>query len=189
MSAVNRKWTDGMLTTEDWWAVWLGLIMFFAGLMTILGIDLLGWMTKLKTWEITQLLGDFSWSKLLKPTSKFYSELHPLFSLFITYLVFAGLTSIGAYYQRLDVKQFLKGFTLLFLITWVCWMIGHEAHFKAIDAVVKGKNYFEIYDLSWGLQLGVGFSSGLFSINYLGLALLLQLRRHGLQEDHLHLVF
>jgi len=35
MSAVNRKWTDGMLTTEDWWAVWLGLIMFFAGLMTI----------------------------------------------------------------------------------------------------------------------------------------------------------
>ena len=158
MSAVNRKWTDGMLTTEDWWAVWLGLIMFFAGLMTIWGIDLLGWMTKLKTWEITQLLGDFSWSKLLKPTSKFYSELHPLFSLFITYLVFAGLTSIGAYYQRLDVKQFLKGFTLLFLITWACWMIGHEAHFKAIDAVVKGKNYFEIYDLSWGLQLGGGFS-------------------------------
>jgi len=40
MSAVNRKWTDGMLTTEDWWAVWLGLIMFFAGLMTIWGIDL-----------------------------------------------------------------------------------------------------------------------------------------------------
>ncbi|MEE9160279.1 MAG: putative sulfate exporter family transporter, partial [Gammaproteobacteria bacterium] len=158
MSTVNRKWTDGMLNTEDWWAVWLGLIMFFAGLMTVWGIDLLGWMTKLKTWEITHLLGDFSWSKLLKPSSKAYGELHPLLSLLITYLVFAGITSIGAYYQRLDVKQFLKGFTLLFLITWVCWIIGHEAHFKAIDAVVKGKNSFEVYDLSWGMQLGGGFS-------------------------------
>jgi uncharacterized membrane protein YadS len=158
MSAVNRKWTDGMLTTEDWWAVWLGLIIFFAGLMTIFSIDILGWMTKLKTWEMTHLLGDFSWSMILKPASKSYSELHPLVSLFITYLMFAGLTSIGAYYQRLDVKQFLKGFTLLFIITWACWIVGHEAHFKAIDAVVKGNNYFEVYDLSWGLQLGGGFS-------------------------------
>ena len=78
-----------MLSTEDWWAVWLGLIMFFAGLMTIWGIDLLGWMTKLKTLEVTHLLGDFSWSRILKPASKSYSELHPLFSLLITYLVFA----------------------------------------------------------------------------------------------------
>ena len=33
--AVNRRWYSGMLTTEDWWAVWLGLIMFFAGMMSI----------------------------------------------------------------------------------------------------------------------------------------------------------
>ena len=47
--AVNRKWTDGMLSTEDWWAVWLGLILFFAGLLAIWGVDLVGWMTKIKT--------------------------------------------------------------------------------------------------------------------------------------------
>ncbi len=158
MTTVNRKWTDGMLSTEDWWAVWLGLIFFFAGLMTIWDIHLLGWMTKIKTWEFSHLLGDFSWDKLLKPANKSYSELHPLLSLFITYVVFSGLTSIGAYFQRLDVKQFLKGFTLLFLITWLCWIIGHEAHLKSVDAVVKGKNYFEHFDLSWGLQLGGGFS-------------------------------
>jgi len=90
MATVNRKWSDGMLSSEDWWAVWLGLIMFFAGLMTIWGIDLVGWMTKLNTWELSHLLADFSWSRLLKPASKSYGELHPLFSLFITYLVFAG---------------------------------------------------------------------------------------------------
>jgi len=158
MATTNRKWNDGMLNTEDWWAVWLGLIMFFAGLMTIWGIDLVGWMTKLKTWEFTHLIKDFSWANLLKPASKTYGELHPLLTLFITYVVFTVLTAIGAYFQRLDVKQFVKGFTILFLITWTCWIIGHEAHFKAVDAVVKGKNYFEIYDLSWGLQLGGGFS-------------------------------
>ena len=158
MATVNRKWTDGMLGSEDWWAVWLGLIMFFAGLMTIWGVDLVGWMTKLNTWELSHLLADFSWSKLLKPASKSYGELHPLLSLFSTYLVFAGLSSIGAYFQRLDVLRFLKGFTFLFIVTWTCWIVGHEAHFKAVDAVVKGKNYFEVYDLSWGLQLGGGFS-------------------------------
>jgi uncharacterized membrane protein YadS len=158
MATVNRKWTDGMLTTEDWWAVWLGLIMFIAGLMTIWGIDLLGWMTKIKTWELSNLLGDFSWVKLLKPASKSYSELHPLLSFFVTYVVFAVLVGIGAYFQKLNLKRFFAGFTILFFITWLCWIIGHEAHFKAVDAVVKGKNYFDVYDLSWGLQLGGGFS-------------------------------
>ena len=147
-----------MLRSEDWWAVWLGLIMFFAGLITIWGVDTVGWMTKLLTWEVTRLLDDFSWAKILKPAGKSYGDMHPLLSLFITYGVFAGLTSIGAWFQGLNVKRFLQGFSLLFFITWLCWIIGHEAHFKAMDAVVKGKNYFEIYELSWGLQLGGGFS-------------------------------
>ena len=158
MTTTNRKWTDGMLTSEDWWAVWLGLIMFFAGGMTIWGLDLVGWMTKTGTWEFTHLLEDFSWNNLLKPAGKTYVELHPLLSLFITYFVFTVLTAIGAFFQGLDVKRFIKGFSLLFLVTWLCWIIGNEAHFKAVDTVVKGKNYFDIYDLSWGLQLGGGFS-------------------------------
>ena len=70
MSSLNRKWTDGMLRTEDWWAVWLGLIMFFAGLLTIWGIDIVGWMAKTKTWEWTNLTSDFSWDKLLKSSTE-----------------------------------------------------------------------------------------------------------------------
>ncbi|MEC8996139.1 MAG: putative sulfate exporter family transporter [Pseudomonadota bacterium] len=158
MSNLNRKWTDGMLRTEDWWAVWLGLIMFFAGLMTIWGIDLVGWMAKTKTWEWTNLTTDFSWDKLLKSSTKSYAEISPLTSLFLTYAVFTTLTCIGAYFQGLNVKQFFLGFTIIFFITWVCWIAGHEAHFKSVDAVVKGKNYFEEYELNWGLQLGGGFS-------------------------------
>lgn len=158
MAAVNRKWTDGMLRSEDWWAVWLGLILFLAGLLSIGGIDAVGWMTKLKTWELTALAGDFSWSHLFGPSGKGYVDMHPLLSLLLTWLVFALLTGIGAWFQGLDVRRYLQGFTALFLITWLCWIIGQEAHFKAVDASVRGKNHYELYGLSWGLQLGGGFS-------------------------------
>lgn len=130
--AVNRKWTDGMLSTEDWWAVWLGLLMFFAGLLTIWGVDLVGWMTKTKTWEITNLLADFSWGKLVAPAGEAYAEMPAFGSLLTTYAVFTVLVCIGAYFQRLNVKRFFWGFTAIFFITWSVWIIGHEAHFKAL---------------------------------------------------------
>ena len=158
MAAVNRRWYSGMLTTEDWWAVWLGLIMFAAGMMSIWGIDLVGWMTKTKTWEFTNLISEFSWSKLLKAAGSNFKEMHPLASLFSTYLIFTGLTCIGAYFQKLNVRKFFLGFTCIFIITWLSWIVGHEAHFKAVDAVVKGKNTYEDFGLTWGLQLGGGFS-------------------------------
>ena len=32
----NRKWYSGMITQEDWWAVWAGLILFFVGFSGII---------------------------------------------------------------------------------------------------------------------------------------------------------
>lgn len=159
MSEVNRRWYSGMLRTEDWWAVWLGLIIFMAGLMTVWDVNLVGWMAKTKTWEFTNLFGDFSFSKLLAPSGKGeWKSMSPLASFFSTYIVFTALVTIGAYFQKLDVKKFLGAWTIIFFITWLCWIIGHEAHFKAVDAAVKGKNAYDKYQLSWGLQLGGGFS-------------------------------
>ncbi|KFI22652.1 membrane protein [Nitrosococcus oceani] len=146
MSGVNRRWYSGMATTEDWWAVWLGLIMFFAGLASIWGWNLVGWMTKTGTW----VWGDFAWSKALKASS--YQGWHPLLSLLVTYLVFTALTCLGAAAMKLDLKRFFLGWTFLFILTWIVWIIGHEAHFKA------SVNQFDQYGLSWGLSLGGGFS-------------------------------
>ncbi len=136
MATVNRKWTDGMLRTEDWWAVWLGLTMFFAGLLTIWGVDLVGWMTKTKTWEWAKFWGDPSFNKLLAGShvkeGQAYAGLGGFGSLLVTYVVFTTLTCVGAYFQKLDVKKFFFGFTCIFFITWTAWIIGHEAHFKAL---------------------------------------------------------
>lgn len=147
-----------MFRTEDWWAAWLGLFFFALGLLSIWGLDAVGWIAKPKTWEFSNLLNDFSWSKLIKTGSKGYGHLHPLLALGMTYFIFTGLTTIGAYFQKLNVKKWIFGFSVIFWLTWLTWIIGHEAHFKAIDAVVKGKNEFQKYHLNWGLQLGGGFS-------------------------------
>jgi uncharacterized membrane protein YadS len=146
MSTINRKWYSGMLTTEDWWAVWLGLTMLFAGLASIWGYDLVGWMAKTKPW----VWGDFAWDKILKPVS--YKEWHPLQSLLVTYLVFTALTGLGAWAMKLDMKKFLAGWTIIFFITWTVWIIGSEAHFNAHS------KEFEKLGITWGLALGGGFS-------------------------------
>ncbi|MEE9139943.1 MAG: putative sulfate exporter family transporter [Alphaproteobacteria bacterium] len=141
---VNRKWTSGMASTEDWWAVWLGLFMFFAGLASIGDVDLVGWMAKTKTW--TDL------SKSLAPAGKAYADWTPLASLLMTYAVFTVLTGIGAATMKLDVRKFLLGWTTLFAITWVVWIVGHEAHLAA------PVNKWEKYGITWGLSLGGGAS-------------------------------
>ncbi len=158
MSQINKKWYQGMFSNEDWWAAWLGLFFFGLGLLSIWGLDLVGWIAKPKAWELTNLVGDFSWSKILKTSSKTYHNLHPLLALFITYFVFLGLTGIGAYFQKLNVKKYIYGFSIIFFLTWFAWIIGHEAHLSAVDAVVKKHNYYQEFNLSWGLQLGGGAS-------------------------------
>jgi len=158
MKQINKKWHSGMLSTEDWWSAWLGLFFFGLGLLSILGLDAVGWIAKPKAWEFTNVVNDFSWSKLLKVASKNYHELHPFLSLMGTYIVFLSLTTIGAYYQKLNIKKFIYGFTAIFFLTWTAWIVGHEAHLSAVDAVVKKHNYFQEFNLSWGLQLGGGAS-------------------------------
>ncbi len=140
MSETNRKWYSGMTTSEDWWAVWLGLALFLAGLTSIVGLDMVGWMAKTKTW----VWGEFSWANVLAPAGKGWKSIGPLGSLFMTYAVFTVLTMIGAFFMKLDLKKFFMGWTVIFFITWACWIIGHEAHFKALKTS-QSQNQPEIY--------------------------------------------
>jgi uncharacterized membrane protein YadS len=158
MEQTNKKWYSGIFSTEDWWAAWLGLFFFGLAVLSVWGLDAVGWMIKPKVWEFTDLMSDFSWSKLLKTSSKTYKSLHPLAALFISYAVFTLLTGLGAYFQGWNVKKYLKSFTFIFFFTVLMWIIGHEAHLSAVNAEIKGKNYYQIYNLSWGLQLGGGVS-------------------------------
>lgn len=153
---VHRRWHSGMLSTEDWWAVWLGLGLYAASLLALAGLDAVGWMARPRTWEWTDVAGDFAWSKLLAASGAAYSGWHPLAAWLVTYAVFAALFALGAYWMKLDVKRFVLGFSAIFVITWLCWIAGNEMHLTQVDAAVDGRNPYRERSLSWGLQLGEG---------------------------------
>ncbi|HVY66232.1 MAG TPA: putative sulfate exporter family transporter [Gammaproteobacteria bacterium] len=154
--STNRRWTSGMLATEDWWSVWIGLALFFAGLLALAGVDLVGWAARPKPWEWTDVTGAFAWSKLFSAAGAGYAGWHPLLSWLVTYAVFTTLFAFGAHHQRLDVKRFAFGFTVLYVVTWLTWIAGNELHLTIVNATVDGRNRYRDAALSWGLQLGEG---------------------------------
>ncbi|SFW31197.1 putative sulfate exporter family transporter [Nitrosovibrio sp. Nv17] len=139
---MNLKWYSGMARTEDWWAVWLGLSMFLASVSALWGWNLTGWMVKPGTW----VWGEFSLNAALK------ADGDPILSWFTTYLVFTVLTCVAAWSMKLNLKRFLAGWSALFVMTWIIWIVGQEAHFKV------PVHEFDKHGLNWGLSLGGGFS-------------------------------
>jgi uncharacterized membrane protein YadS len=154
--STNRRWSSGMLATEDWWSVWIGLAIFAVSLLALAGADAVGWMARPRPWEWTNLVGEFAWSKLFVPAGTGYAAWHPLVAWLTTYLVFVGLFATGARFLRLDVRRFVLGFSALFVVTWAAWVLGLELHLTTVDASVDGRNRYEEAALTWGLQLGEG---------------------------------
>ncbi len=139
---VNRRWYSGMLSTEDWWSVWLGLFMVVLGLLSVAGVDLVGWVAQAPTWS--------DWTKGVKVAGKAYQGLPPLLGLLLTYVIFTALTTIGAACMKFNIRKYLAGWTVLFAITWACWFIGKNAHIAAMS------NDLEKYRIGWSLNLGSG---------------------------------
>ncbi len=143
----NRKWYTGMSTQEDWWAVWLGLTFFFLGFLSISGVDLVGWVAYPSKWG-----GTVPFAKALKPLGKSYKGLGPIGSLIVTYVLFTIATCIGAASMRWNVKKFFIGWTFIFSLTYIVWIVGHHA-FLAANVTNRAK-----YGLSSSLSLGGGGS-------------------------------
>ncbi len=139
---VNRKWYSGMLTTEDWWSVWLGLLMVVLALVAAAGIDLVGWVTQPATW--------IEPSKGFKIVGKSWQGLGAAGGWIVTYLVFTVLTGIGAKAMKWDVKRYVGAWTVLYVITWVCWFVGKNAHIAAMS------NQYGKYGITWSLNMGGG---------------------------------
>jgi uncharacterized membrane protein YadS len=145
-----------MLATEDWWSVWIGLAIFAASLVSLGGADLVGWMARTRAWEWTDVVADFEFGKLFAPAGASYAGWHPLAAWLTTYVVFTALFTIGAKFLGLDLRRFVLGYSFLFVVTWLAWVVGNELHLTIVDATVDGRNRYREAGLSWGLQLGEG---------------------------------
>jgi uncharacterized membrane protein YadS len=124
---------------EDWLAVVLGLLIFTLSLGLLAGADLLGWAITTSVWmDVT---------KALKPVSKGFAALPGLVSLLLTYAFLALLMAAGAKALQADVRRFVKGFTAVFFISYLCWFGGSWARIAATPDKLAG------FGLSWSLNL------------------------------------
>jgi uncharacterized membrane protein YadS len=125
--------------SEDWLAVWGGLLIFTLSLGVLAGVDLLGWSVKTQVW--VQL------GNALSPVSKTYGALHGVLSLLATYSFLLLATTLGARILRLQLGKFVLGFTAIFWISYACWIAGSYAYIAATPDKLKGLG------IPWSLNL------------------------------------
>ena len=124
---------------EDWWALWIGLFVFVVSLGTLIGKDPLGWGVATRVW--------LDISKATGPVSKAYEGMPGIVALLLTYVFMLAIMTVGAKALKFDVKEFAIGFTVIFWVSYVCWLIGNWAYIAATPNQLKG------FGLRWALGL------------------------------------
>jgi len=126
--------------SEDWLALWLGLFIFVLSLGVFGGVDVLGWAVKTNVW--------IDPAKALVPFSKGYERLTGLASLLATWAFMTALMGTAAWLLGADLKRFLAGFTVVFWISYACWLAGNNAYLAATTRPEMAK-----FGIGWALKL------------------------------------
>ncbi len=124
--------------SEDWLAVWIGLFIFVVSLGAFVGTDVLKWGVTTGVWtDIT---------KALKPLSATW--LSGFGSLVLTYVVLLIVMTVGAAALKADIKKFIIGFTVVFWISYFCWILGSWANIAVTTPPDMKK-----WGITWSLKL------------------------------------
>jgi uncharacterized membrane protein YadS len=126
--------------SEDWLAVWIGLFIFALSLGVFAGHDILGWGVTTAIWT--------SLSKALSPVSPAFKDLGGLGSLIVTYIALTAIMTVGAIALHANIKRFIIGFTIVFWISYICWIIGSWAHIAVTTPPDMKK-----FGVGWSLKL------------------------------------
>ena len=126
--------------SEDWLSVCLGFLVFVLSLATLVGTDLLGWVVSTSVWV--------DLSKALAPASKGYAALGGTGALIATYVALLVALTVGAALMNANVKRFALGFTAVFWLSYVSWIIGSWANIAATTPA-----QFKTFGISWSLRL------------------------------------
>jgi uncharacterized membrane protein YadS len=101
-------------------ALLVGSLIFVLAGFNVLGVDLLGWAVKSNTW--------LSLDKMLSASTGAYKSLPGIASLLITYVAITGILAWAVKLLQGDVGKFIKGFTIVFFVSYLCFAAGHYAY-------------------------------------------------------------
>lgn len=128
-----------LLKSEDWMSLWVGLLLFILAMALLVGVDLLGWAVKTNLWlHPGQALG---------PVSKTFAAWPGWVSLVATFLFLAALMALAARGLGYKVRRFLAGFGVIFVVSYLCWFLGHFAYVGATA------DKLEALGIGWSLNL------------------------------------
>jgi uncharacterized membrane protein YadS len=139
-ATVNEPARSIPRTSEDILALVIGLFVFALSLVSVSGIDLLGWAVSTSVWT--------SPDKALGTVSKAYSGVGGFVALLATYFALAVILSLGALALKKNLKTFLPRFTVLFVLAYASWVLGSFANFAAVTPADIQK-----FGLQWSLRL------------------------------------
>jgi uncharacterized membrane protein YadS len=125
--------------SEDWLSLWIGLFVFLLSCGLFFGIDVLGWGVKTIVW--TEI------SNSITSVSSNYSAMPGVISLILTYIFMLIIVGIGLKAMGEKITEFVIPFTIIFIISFICWLIGHYAYIAATSDKLNQLN------ISWSLNL------------------------------------
>ena len=128
-----------LLKSEDWMSLWVGLLLFALSLGLLVGVDVLGWAVKTNVWV--------SASQALQPVSEGYSGLGGGPSLVLTFLFLLFLMTAAARGLEANIPRFMSGFTVIFVVSYVCWFLGHYGYIAATP------DKLESLGIGWSMNL------------------------------------
>jgi len=128
-----------MLKSEDWMSLWVGILIVALAMVLLLGPDLLGWAVKTNVW--------LSPGTALQPVSPGYAGLSGGLSLLFTYVSMLLLMTVAARFLEADIPRFVVGFTIIFIISYICWFLGHFAYIAATP------DKLESLGIGWSMNL------------------------------------
>src|SRR5471030_2934316 len=118
--------------SEDWLSLIIGLVVFVLALGLVEGLDILGWAVTTGVWTDP--------SKALAPVSKSYADLG---GVGLLVLMTAGAAALQA-----NIWRFILGFTVVFWLSYICWIVGSYA-----NLAVNTPADMQKFGVSWSLRL------------------------------------
>lgn len=114
-----KKNSSNLYKTEDWLAVWLGLVVILIASISVLTGSFDFSATKFSTWHLWENVAEFK-SLAAQFTGAFWVKLVR------TFVVLATLFCIGVKHQGGKIKEYLPAFAALFVISVIVRLVSAE---------------------------------------------------------------